>query len=184
MSSSLKMARLALRATTALFLIVQAGLVTKAQAQNADAELHAIDSTQIKCIQRRKPAIGTSGYDMEVECTAEVSGIIGYVYPSGVRYRITARIESRGYGEKDLPPGEQPVNKDGLTAMGTGKVTVPVSIKTSTPIESWNKQVDYCRAGNFPASIVLSVAIPIGDNGESNYSDVRNTTVDVDCTSG
>lgn len=184
MDSKLKKVRQALQMTTAFFLTMQIGIVGNARAQNADAEVHITGSSPITCVQKRKPAIGRSGFDMEVRCSAQVSGIIKYVYPADVRYKITARIDSRGYSDKDLPPGEEPFSKDGLTAAGTGQVTVPISVNTTIPIEPWNKDDDYCRPGNFPASIVLSVAVPIGDDGESNYGDVRDTTINVTCAGG
>lgn len=184
MDSSFKKIWQALQVMTALSLAMLIGMVGKARAQNANAELHVTGASPITCIQNRKPAVGNSGFVMEVRCSAEVSGTITYMHPSDARYRVSARIDSRGYDEGDLPPGERPWNEHGLTVTGTGQVTIPVSVNTSIPIEPWNKQIDYCRAGNFPASIILNVAIPIGDNGEANYGDVLETTVNVTCAGG
>lgn len=184
MDSSWKMVRQVLQVTTALFLTMQIGIVSKARAQNADAEVHVSGSSPITCIQKRKPAVDTSGFDMDVICSDEISGIISYVFPSDAHYKITAQIKRRGDGDTDLPAMEQLFSKDGITAVGTGQVSVPVNKNTSIPIEPWNRGDDYCRPGNFPVSIVLSIAVPIGDDGESNYADVLDTTISVTCAGG
>jgi len=167
------------------------GLMTGAYAQNEsdanipDAELHVTGFSPITCVEKRTPAAGQDGYDMDVHCSATVSGRIEYVHPTNVRYRITARIDNRGYEKEDLPGGEAPSNDGGLMHAGTGDVTVPVSSEYSVPIESWNRKSDYCQAGSYPATVGINVSIPIDhNNGESNYSDVRDVTVSVTCAGG
>ena len=180
--------RLSTRA--AILLVMLTGLITGAYAQNdgdaniPDAELHVSGFSPITCVEKQTPAAGQDGYDMDIHCSATVSGRIEYVHPSDVRYRITARIDNRGYKKEDLPGGEAPSNDEGLMHTGTGDVTVPVSSEYSVPIKPWNKG-SYCIAGSYPATVAINVSIPIdNNNGESNYSDVKNVTVSVTCTGG
>ncbi len=169
----------------AIQFIVLSGLGAPAVAQ-AEAEVKVTGNTPITCVETRKPSTG-KGYDMHVRCTATVSGIIKYIYPPNVRYRIGADISSQGFGKKDLPVGPHNRVADGdspIMATGTGKVTIPVSTEYDVPIESWTKKSDYCIAGSFPAEVGIEVAIPIGNDGEADYGDVRDVTVQVSCTGG
>ena len=172
----------------AILLIMLTGLVTGAYAQNgayANAELHVTGFSPITCVEKRTPDAGHDEYDMDVHCSATVSGRIEYIHPPNVRYRITAEIDNRGDKKEDLPGLEAPHNDEGLMHAGTGDVTVPVSAEYSIPIEPWNKKSDYCQAGSYPATVGISVAIPIDNgNGEVNESDGRDVTVSVTCTGG
>lgn len=177
----------------AIQFIVLSGLGALAVAQAgadqtyANAEVKVTGNTPITCVETRLST--GKGYDMHVRCTATVSGIIKYIYPPNVRYRLGASIDNKGFGKKDLPVPVSPHNKvasgdSPIMATGTGKVTIPVSTEYDVAIESWTKKSDYCIAGSFQAVVGIEVVIPIGNDGEADYGDVRDVTVQVSCTGG